>query len=41
MKKFKFKNGKHELNYRIQMNLVPMELRESAEIQAVVYLMVI
>ena len=37
MKKFSFKNRKHEFNYRAQMNLVPMELRESAEIQAVIY----
>ena len=37
MKKLKFKNKKHELNYRFQMKLVPKELRESAEIQAVVY----
>ena len=37
VKKLKFKNKKHELNYRFQMKLVPKELRESAEIQAVVY----
>ena len=37
MKKFSFKNRKHEFNYRVQINLMPMELRESAEIQAVIY----
>lgn len=37
MKKIRFKNGKHELNYLIQMKLVPKKLRASAEIQAVIY----
>ena len=37
MKKLRFKNREHELNYRVQMNLVPKELRTSVEIQAVIY----
>ena len=37
MKKIKFKNGKHQFNYQILMNLVPAELQSSAEIQAVIY----
>ena len=37
MKKLRFKNREHELNYRVQMNLVLKELRTSVEIQAVIY----
>lgn len=37
MKKLRFKNREHELNYQIQMNWVPKKFRESAEIQAVIY----
>ena len=37
MKEIKFKNRQHELNYQLQMNSVPDELRSLAEIQAVIY----
>ena len=32
-----FKNGKHEINYRIQMNLIPSHLRDNKEIQSAIY----
>ena len=32
-----FKNGKHEINYRIQMNLIPEHLRDNKDIQSAIY----
>lgn len=37
MKELKFKNRQHELNYRVQMNSIPAELRSLPEIQAAIY----
>ena len=38
MKKIIFKNGKHETNYRIQIQLIPEHLQKNKEIQAAIYL---
>ena len=37
MKKIIFKNEIHELNYLIQIQLIPVQLQDNAEIQAVIY----
>lgn len=37
MEKFTFKDGTHEINYRIHMNLIPEHIRENKEIQAAIY----
>ena len=39
MENIMFKDGKHEINYRIQMQLLPQYLRENKEIQAAIYLL--
>lgn len=41
MKKIIFKNGKHETNYRIQIQLIPEHLQKNKEIQAAIYLVVL
>ena len=37
MEKITFKNKTHEINYRIQMNLIPAQLRANKEIQSAIY----